>query len=104
MEQPQLGEVNQSRKQCWGCPEWIPYEFGFCDACWSLLSEVEQQVVTLTLGCAPTLGGQIRGAVAQHIKNLRRPPSPPYSPVFQREKKVRRELPPINLELGDLEI
>lgn len=104
LEQPTVGEANQSRKSCWGCDEWTPYNVGFCSECWSLLPEGDQQVYVLALGASPSIGGAVRVACSQLIKDIRRPKRP-YTPVFERpQKKVKRKLPDINLSLGDLEL
>jgi hypothetical protein len=101
MIQPELSAPIEARKQCWACDEvWIPYAYGYCDSCWGRLTEVEQQIVVLSLQSG--FGGAIRMAATYHIKNLLRPPPKPYTRVIA--PKAKRTLPPIDLNLEDLEL
>lgn len=102
LEQPTCGEPNEARKQCWGCDVWTPYNVGFCGPCWELLSEAEKEVFGLSFSTSTTVGGSIRSALAQRVKDLRRPKAI-YTPRAKTEK-VKRALPDINLSLEDLEL
>lgn len=45
IEQPVIGEPNQSTKTCWCCHlVSIPYNKGFCDACWEALPRAVQDL------------------------------------------------------------
>lgn len=76
-----------STKQCWSCEAITPYEVGWCDECRKMIP----------IGCAGGIiapepfGGRIRMAIADAIKQLRRPPPAP------RQAPGRKAL-----NLGDL--
>jgi hypothetical protein len=84
-----------STKKCWSCDAITPYEEGWCDTCYELIPEVlTEPAVQWT---PEPFGGAIRMAIAQVVRDLRRPKRA-YTPVFERKTKAGKQ----KLSLGDL--
>lgn len=100
MKQPTVGEPNEATKTCWGCEAKTPYNQGFCEECWEMLSADEQEVYYIAHDSdfSSEIAASVRLGTSNYIKRLRRPIRQTYSPDFLEESS----LPDLDLGFGEL--
>lgn len=68
--------MTESTKQCWSCEATTPYEIGWCEDCIAFMPLQIAQLadsVSITSDLPPSLSGACRMAIADWLRQKRRP-------------------------------